>query len=205
MKVLVIGATGDVGKAVADAFAERHEALRASRNAPDANLRVDIADPASIKGLYERVGMVDAVVCCAGSGRFGPLQKLTDDDFAFTIANKLMGQVNVVRFGIDHVRDGGVFLLTADGKGTIRLLPGFTANKSPGTGGKVAMKTEALIGATAVDNQQDIFVISQLGKIIRFQAAEVPAKEGVVQGVNCMGLRADGCTALASCTVAQAG
>jgi len=101
--------------------------------------------------------------------------------------------------------EGGVFLLTADGKGTIRLLPGFTANKSPGTGGKVVMKTEALIGATAVDNQQDIFVISQLGKIIRFQAAEVPAKEGVVQGVNCMGLRADGCTALASCTVAQAG
>lgn len=118
MKVLVIGATGDVGKAVADAFAERHETLRASRNAPDANLRVDIADPASIKGLYERVGMVDAVVCCAGSGRFGPIQTLTDEDLAFTIANKLMGQVNVVRFGIDHVRDGGVFLLTSGIFGT---------------------------------------------------------------------------------------
>ena len=101
--------------------------------------------------------------------------------------------------------EGGVFLLTADGKGTIRLLQGFSANKSPGTGGKVAMKTEALIGATTVDNTHDIFAISQLGKIIRFQAAEVPAKEGVVQGVNGMSLRADACTALVSCPIAHPG
>lgn len=101
--------------------------------------------------------------------------------------------------------EGGVFLLTADGKGTIRLLPGFSANKSPGTGGKVAMKSEAVIGATAVDSHHDIFAISQLGKIIRFQAAEVPAKEGVVQGVNCMSLRADVCTALVSCPIAPPG
>ncbi len=97
--------------------------------------------------------------------------------------------------------EGGIFLLTNDGKGTIRRLPGFSANKSPGTGGKVVMKTDALIGAVAVDNNQDIFIISQLGKMIRFQAAEVPAKEGVVQGVNCMSLRADLCTALACCSV----
>ena len=99
--------------------------------------------------------------------------------------------------------EGGIFLLTADGKGTVRLLPGFSANKSPGTGGKVVMKTDALIGAAAVDNHHDIFIISQLGKMIRFQAAEVPAKEGVVQGVNSMSLRADLCTALACCPVPQ--
>lgn len=97
--------------------------------------------------------------------------------------------------------DGGVFLLSADGKGTVRLLAGFGANKSPGAGGKVAMKTDALVGAFAVDEHHDLFVISKLGKIIRFQAAEVPAKEGVVQGVNCMSLRADICTALAGCAV----
>ena len=33
--------------------------------------------------------------------------------------------------------------------------------------------------------------IARLGKVIRFRSAEVPAKEGVVQGVNCMALRAD--------------
>jgi DNA gyrase subunit A len=99
-------------------------------------------------------------------------------------------------------QNGGVFLLTADGKGTVRLLSGFAANKSPGASGKTLIKTDALVGATAVDATQDIFAISRLGKIVRFPVAEVPAKEGVVQGVNCMNLRADECMALASSAIA---
>jgi DNA gyrase subunit A len=100
---------------------------------------------------------------------------------------------------------GGVFLLASDGKGTIRQLSGFAANKSPGAGGKTAMKADAIVGAVAVDegaeSHTDLFGISRLGKIIRFQAAEVPPKEGVVQGVNCMNLRADECVALAAAVV----
>lgn len=94
--------------------------------------------------------------------------------------------------------EGGVFLLSEDGKGTIRLMSGFSANKSPGAGGKVAMKASAIVGAAAVAEDSDIFIISRLGKIIRFRAGETPAKEGVVQGVNCMALRADECVALVS-------
>lgn len=90
--------------------------------------------------------------------------------------------------------DGGVFIATDEGKGTIRLMAGFSANKSPGAGGKVGIKSDAVIGATAVNTDDDVFLISRLGKIIRFQANEIPAKEGVVQGVNCMALRADECT-----------
>ncbi len=86
---------------------------------------------------------------------------------------------------------GGVFLLGADGKGTMRLMSGFSANKAPGAGGKIAMKATHLIGAVNLTPTDDIFIISRLSKIIRFQAAEIPAKEGVVQGVNCMTLRAD--------------
>lgn len=96
----------------------------------------------------------------------------------------------------------GVFLLTDDGKGTIRLLQGFSANKSPGASGKVVMKTETLVGASAAKAGDDVFAISALGKIIRFQADEVPAKEGVVQGVNCMSLRNDRCVAFTVCTIA---
>jgi DNA gyrase subunit A len=87
--------------------------------------------------------------------------------------------------------DSGVFLLGADGKGTIRLMPGFNPNKAPGAGGKLAMKTDRLIGAVTVGQADDIFILSRLGKIIRFRVSEVPAKEGVVQGVNCMALRGD--------------
>jgi DNA gyrase subunit A len=99
--------------------------------------------------------------------------------------------------------DSGVFLLSADGKGTVRLMSGFRANKSPGGGGKVALKTDHLVGAATVLEDSDVFAISQLGKIIRFQAAEVPPKEGVVQGVSCMALRADEAVALAVSTVSS--
>ncbi|MBV7327044.1 hypothetical protein KFU94_02030 [Chloroflexi bacterium TSY] len=95
--------------------------------------------------------------------------------------------------------DGGAFIVTNEGKGTIRLMSGFNANKSPGAGGKVGMKAEKVIGAATVTDNSDIFLISQLGKMIRFQAADVPPKEGVVQGVNCMNLRADECVAMAVC------
>ena len=102
--------------------------------------------------------------------------------------------------------EDGVFLLTGEGKGTIRLMNGFAANKSPGTGGKVAMRTEDLVAVLGVrldpnvqaSGETDLFVISELGKLIRFSASEVPPKEGVVQGVNCMKLRNDQCVALTS-------
>ena len=96
--------------------------------------------------------------------------------------------------------ESGVFLLGNDGKGTIRQMSGLLANKAPGAGAKVLIKVDELVGAAAVNPNQDIFIISKLGKLIRFPAEEIPAKEGVVQGVNCMALRAD---VAAACTVSE--
>lgn len=96
--------------------------------------------------------------------------------------------------GIESVRppEGqALFLLGADGRGTIRLMSGFGANKAAGGGGKLALKTDHLMAVIAVEPTDDLFAISRLSKIIRFRAGEVPGKEGVVQGVNCMSLRAD--------------
>ncbi|HDQ70911.1 MAG TPA: hypothetical protein ENN19_02310 [Chloroflexi bacterium] len=93
--------------------------------------------------------------------------------------------------------DSGVFLLGADGKGAVRLMSGFRANKSPGGGGKIAMKTDHLVGAATVDELDHVCAISRLGKIIRFSVSEVPPKENPVQGVNCMALRADEVVAMA--------
>lgn len=92
--------------------------------------------------------------------------------------------------------DSGVFLLGADGKGTIRDMKSFTANKAAGSGGKIAMSTFALAAAVTVAANDDIFITSRLGKIIRFQTAEVPVKDGVVQGVICMSFRSDEAVAL---------
>jgi DNA gyrase subunit A len=95
----------------------------------------------------------------------------------------------------------GVFLLANDGKGALRLFETFAANKAPGSGGKAIMKTDSLVAALAVTADHDLFLLSRLGKIIRFRAADVPPKEGAVQGVNCMTLRADLCVAAAACPV----
>lgn len=91
--------------------------------------------------------------------------------------------------------ESGVFLLSADGRGTIRQMSGFAANKAPGAGGKIAIKTEKLAAACTINEGDDLFLITRSGKLIRFKAAEIPAKEGVVQGVVCMSLRADECVA----------
>jgi DNA gyrase subunit A len=92
--------------------------------------------------------------------------------------------------------ESGVFILGADGRGTIRLMTGFAANKSPGGSGKIAFKSNKVAGATTIEPNDDIFIVSRLGKVIRFPSDEVPFTEGVVQGVNCMGLRSDEAVAM---------
>jgi DNA gyrase subunit A len=100
--------------------------------------------------------------------------------------------------------EDGVFLLSSDGKGTVRQMAGFAVNKAPGSGGKVAIKADRLVGGVLARGGDDIFGISSLGKIIRFAVDEVPAKEGVVQGVNCMALRNDTCVAVTAAEIAAA-
>src|SRR3954470_17218223 len=119
MRILVIGASGTIGKAVADALAARHDIVAASRN--KSHEQVDIADPASLRALFERVGRVDAIVSAAGNAAWKTLVDLTDADFAFSLANKLMGQVNVARYGFGVVKDGGSITLTS---GVLAQQPG---------------------------------------------------------------------------------
>ncbi len=110
MKILVIGATGTIGAAVAQALEARHEVLRASH--ARSAFMIDLADSESIRRLYAKVGRVDAVVSAAGQAAFRPLLDLSDADFALGLTNKLMGQVNLVRFGVDVLADGGSFTIT---------------------------------------------------------------------------------------------
>jgi NAD(P)-dependent dehydrogenase (short-subunit alcohol dehydrogenase family) len=110
MRVIVVGATGTIGSAVVEALGA-HEVIRVASSSGD--VQADISRPESIRELFAKTGPVDAVVSCAGSARFRPLDALSDDDFEFSLANKLMGQVNLVRLGMEHVRDGGSFTLTS--------------------------------------------------------------------------------------------
>jgi NAD(P)-dependent dehydrogenase (short-subunit alcohol dehydrogenase family) len=111
MRILVIGANGTIGREIAKALSGEHEVIGASRG--NADVSVDIREVESIQAMYRTVGRVDAVVSAAGSGAWKPLAELTDEDFRITLGYKLMGQVNVVRYGFEHVSDGGSFTLTS--------------------------------------------------------------------------------------------
>jgi NAD(P)-dependent dehydrogenase (short-subunit alcohol dehydrogenase family) len=115
MRILHVGATGTIGTAVAAALAERrHQVVRVG--ASDGELQVDLSEPESIEALYAAArasGGLDAVVCTAGIARFGRLGELSDEDFRTSLANKLMGQVNLIRRGLEVVRVGGSFTLTS--------------------------------------------------------------------------------------------
>ncbi len=87
--------------------------------------------------------------------------------------------------------DGQVFIIGSDGKGTIREMSGFAANKSAGGSGKIAMKNDHIVGAAMVTANDDLFILTRLGKMIRFRADEVPSTDGVVQGVICVNMRND--------------
>ncbi len=111
MRILVVGATGTIGRAVIAALSSAgNEIISASLR--KTTTKVDIADPSSIQQMYRSLGKLDAVVCAAGQAKFAPLAQLSDADFRFCLDNKLMGQVNLVRFGFEHVEDGGSFTLT---------------------------------------------------------------------------------------------
>jgi NAD(P)-dependent dehydrogenase (short-subunit alcohol dehydrogenase family) len=111
MKIVVIGATGTIGAAVVAALeANKHEVIRASRKlAP----RIDISDSQSIRRFFADVKDLDGVVSCAGDARFAPIDKLTDEDFLYSVNNKLMGQVNLVRAALPILHEKGSITVTS--------------------------------------------------------------------------------------------
>jgi len=111
MRIILIGGTGTIGSAVYQLLAEKHEVVCGTRSGED--LQVDMASPDSIRAMYERAGPFDALICAAGQARFAPLGELEEEDFEFTMTNKLMGQVNLLRLGSELINDGGSFTLTS--------------------------------------------------------------------------------------------
>ncbi len=129
MKILVIGASGLIGKGVADALAKKHEVIRASRNG---DVQVDVNNPNSIKEMYEKVGKLDAVAFAAGKVPFKPLSELTRDDFVTGLTDKAIGQIDLVLKGINYLSDGGSFTLMSGVLAREAILTGSAASAANG-------------------------------------------------------------------------
>jgi NAD(P)-dependent dehydrogenase (short-subunit alcohol dehydrogenase family) len=109
MKIIIIGATGTIGAAVASALEKEYDVISASRKC---DVQIDLSNPASIKEMYKSVQDIDAVISAAGEARFGSIDSLTTEDVNLGLKSKLMGQINLVRYGRKHLKKGGVITLT---------------------------------------------------------------------------------------------
>jgi NAD(P)-dependent dehydrogenase (short-subunit alcohol dehydrogenase family) len=111
MKIILVGASGDIGKVAHDEFVKRHTIITAGRSKGDVQL--DFSDYSAVRDMYESVGHFDAVVSCGGDVTFAPLDEFTTASFAYGLRQKVMGQINLVLAGLDVIADGGSFTLTS--------------------------------------------------------------------------------------------
>ncbi len=111
MKIIVVGASGTIGKFVVAALQPRHEIIQVGSKSGD--IQADIKDAGSIRKMFDKAGKVDAVICTAGKVHFGDFAKMTEAEIGIGLQDKLMGQVNLVLIGRDYVNDNGSFTLTS--------------------------------------------------------------------------------------------
>ncbi|MBB72658.1 MAG: short chain dehydrogenase [Legionellales bacterium] len=111
MKIIIIGASGTIGKAIVNELQPRHDIVQVGYSSGD--VQVDITDAASIQRMYETIDNIDAVVMATGKVHFAGLDEMTEQDYRLGLDNKLMGQINVVLAGLHRINDGGSFTLTS--------------------------------------------------------------------------------------------
>lgn len=137
LRILLIGASGVLGGAVAAELGKRHEVVTAGSKSGE--IRVDIADPASIEKALAAAGRLDAVACAAGAVNFEPLgaikpAPIDQSAYGLGLANKLMGQVNLALAARDRLND----------EGSITLIAGVLAEQPIVAGSSASMVNGAL-------------------------------------------------------------
>lgn len=109
MKIVIVGATGTMGKHLANVLEKDHEIIRVGSKSGD--IQADITSPESIENMFKQAGPFDALICTAGPTYVGPWKNMTDKEFRRGIDGKLMGQVNLVLIGQHYINPKGSFTL----------------------------------------------------------------------------------------------
>ena len=109
MKIIIVGASGTMGKYLTGAFEKEHEVITAASK--DCDVQVNITSTESIENMYKQVGAFDALISTAGPTYVGPWKKLTDKEFRQGVEGKMMGQINLVLIGQHYINPKGSFTL----------------------------------------------------------------------------------------------
>ncbi|MCW3466450.1 short chain dehydrogenase [Chitinophaga nivalis] len=111
MKILVIGASGTIGRKLVPALSSTDTIITAGRNSGD--IRVDVTDATAIRQLFQEVKGIDACICIAASGPLDNFSTLTEKQLLADMQGKLFGQINLVLIGQHYLNDNGSFTLTS--------------------------------------------------------------------------------------------
>jgi len=109
MKIIIVGASGTMGKHLTNALKKDHEVITAATRGCD--VQVDITSTESIEKMFRAIGPFDALVSTAGPTFVGPWKKLTDTEFRKGVEGKMMGQINLVLIGQHYINPKGSFTL----------------------------------------------------------------------------------------------
>jgi NAD(P)-dependent dehydrogenase (short-subunit alcohol dehydrogenase family) len=111
-KAIVVGASGRIGREIVTALQPTYDVIRVGLRSGD--LQADYTDEASVRALFEATGPFDALVAAAGGdGVFKSYAELTDEDYIYGYARKVLGQQRLVRLGSDVANDGASFTLSS--------------------------------------------------------------------------------------------
>ena len=112
MKIIIIGASGRIGKEVDKALSDNHDIVRVGVRSGD--LQCDYTDIQSVQKMFENVGAFDSLISVAGrDSTFKPFHELEDQDYRYGFERKILGQIRLLRFGQQSINDNGSFVFTS--------------------------------------------------------------------------------------------
>ena len=82
MKIIIVGASGKIGREIDKAVSERHEVIRVGATSGDVQCDYTSAD--SVRDMFAIIGPFDALVAVVGSdSTFRQFEELIDDDYRY--------------------------------------------------------------------------------------------------------------------------
>ena len=110
MKIIIVGATGTMGKHIVSVLEKEHDLIKVSSDV-GGDIQADITSTESIENMFKQVGAFDALISTAGPTYVGPWKNLNDTEFRKGVEGKMMGQINLVLIGQNYINPKGSFTL----------------------------------------------------------------------------------------------
>lgn len=96
MKIIIVGASGRIGKEVDKALTDRHETIRVGIRSGD--VQCDYTNTKSVRSMFEKIGEFDSLISVVGGdSTFKPFQDLNDEDYRYGFERKFLGQIKFLK------------------------------------------------------------------------------------------------------------